>query len=299
MIPTLPFGRTGHSSSRIVFGAAALMQSNEAEAERTLALLLENGINHIDAAASYGDAEIWVGRWMAEHRERFFLASKTGERSYSGARDQIRRSLERLRTDRLDLIQLHNLVKDEEWEQAFTEDGAVRACIEAREEGLVRFIGVTGHGTRVARMHHRSLERHAFDSVLLPYNFLQMQNPDYARDFEALASLCQERGVAVQTIKSIARRRWPDGATPTTTTWYEALATPEDVERAVGWALSRPGIFVNTASDVGLLEQMIDGATHWAENASAGADDSQMQSAAESLSMEPLFVPGFQTARTL
>ncbi len=299
MIPTLPFGRTGHESTRVVFGAAALMQSSESQARRTLDLLLEHGVNHIDAAASYGDAELWVGGWMPEHRERFFLATKTGERGYTEAREQIRRSLERLRTDRIDLIQLHNLVKEEEWERAFSEDGAVRACVEAREEGLVRFIGVTGHGTRVARMHLRSLEHFAFDSVLLPYNHLQMQDPAQAQAFDALHAASAERGVAVQTIKSIARRRWPEGATPRTTTWYEPLEAQEDVNRAVAWALSRPGIFVNTASDVELLERVLTAAERWAAGAAETPSDANMRDAEQALSMQPLFVAGFQGARTL
>jgi len=296
VIPTLPFGRTGHQSTRIIFGAAALLESSESQARRTLDLLLEHGVNHIDAAASYGDAELWVGGWMPEHRERFFLATKTGERGYTEAREQIRRSLERLRTDRVDLIQLHNLVKEEEWERAFSEDGAVRACVEARDEGLVRFIGVTGHGTRVASMHLRSLERFAFDSVLLPYNHVQMQDAAQAAAFDSLQAACVERGVAVQTIKSIARRRWPDGATPHTTTWYEPLEAQEDVDRAVGWALARPGIFVNTASDVGLLGRMLAAAERWAGEAPS---DAHMRDAADALEMQPLFVSGFQSARTL
>ncbi len=299
MIPTQPFGSTGHQSTRVVFGAAALLQPDEAKAARALELLLEYGINHIDAAASYGDAELHVGRWMSEHRERFFLATKTGERSYALAREQIRRSLERLQTDRVDLIQLHNLVKEDEWQEAFSDEGAVRACVEAREEGLVRFIGVTGHGTRVADMHRRSLERFPFDSVLLPYNFLQLRQPAYAEAFESLLALCRERGVAVQTIKAIARRRWPDGAEPRTTTWYEPLEDQGDIDRAVAWALARPGIFVNTASDVGLLERTLAAAARWAASDGAEApDEAGMVTAAESLAMQPLFVSGFQTART-
>ena len=200
MLATLPFGRTGHRSTRIVFGAAALHSVTQDEADRGLERLLESGVNHIDTAASYGDSELRIGPWMREHRGRFFLATKTGERSYLGAREQIRRSLERLRVDRLDLLQLHNLVGAEEWEQALGPEGALRAAIEAREEGLVRFLGVTGHGTRVAAMHLRSLERFPFDSVLLPYNYPMMQNAQYAADFEALSNVCNERGIAIQTI---------------------------------------------------------------------------------------------------
>jgi len=223
MIPTQPFGRTGHSSSRVIFGAAALMRVEQAEADRVLGTLLESGVNHIDVAASYGDAELRVGAWMAGHRRDFFLATKTGERSYRGARDEIRRSLERLRVTQLDLIQLHNLVKPDEWQQAFGEDGALRAAVEARDEGLVRFVGVTGHGTRVAEMHLRSLERFDFDSVLLPHSFAMLEQPDYAESFERLLAVCREKRVAVQTIKALAQRRWADGERPTTSTWYRAL----------------------------------------------------------------------------
>ena len=172
--------------------------------------VLRYGINHIDTAASYGEAELRLGPWMERHRERFFLATKTGERTYEAARDQIRRSLERLRVPQVDLIQLHNLAQPEEWDVAMGPDGALRACVEAREAGLVRFIGVTGHGTGIARMHRRSLERFDFDSVLLPFNYPMMQNPQYAADFEALLALCQERNVAVQTIKAITRAPWEE-----------------------------------------------------------------------------------------
>jgi aryl-alcohol dehydrogenase-like predicted oxidoreductase len=298
VIPTFPFGRSGHESTRLIFGGAALAQSDEAGSRRALELLLAHGINHIDVAAAYGDAERWVGRWMPEHREAFFLATKTGERDYAAAREQIRRSLERLRVEQLDLIQLHNLVKEEEWELALSERGALRAAVEAREEGLVRFIGVTGHGTRVARMHRRSLERFAFDSVLLPCNFAQLRDEDYARDFEALLALCRERGVAVQTIKSIARRRWDEGAPRTRTTWYEPLEAQADIDRAVAWALARPGIFVNTASDLTLLERMTAAAECWVQAGSPAAPgEAPMEAAADALGMAPIFIGGMHTPR--
>jgi aryl-alcohol dehydrogenase-like predicted oxidoreductase len=293
VIPTLAFGRSGHRSTRLIFGAAALAQSDEARSQRALELLLEHGINHIDVAAAYGDAEQWVGRWMPEHRGSFFLATKTHERKYAAAREQIRRSLERLRVEQLDLVQLHNLVDEAEWELALSQGGALRAAVEARDEGLVRFIGVTGHGTRVAGMHLRSLERFAFDSVLLPCNFPQLRDGDYARDFEALRAVCRERGVAVQTIKSIARRRWPEGAAHTRTTWYEPLETQADIDRAVAFSLSHPDVFVNTASDVALLERMIAAAERWAGAGSPAAPEPAfVQAAADALEMAPLFIRG-------
>src|SRR5215211_6561266 len=222
MIERMPFGRTGHESSRVVFGAAALGDVSQAEADRALDLLLEHGINHIDVAASYGDAELRVAPWLRRAPDAFFLATKTGERTYRAAREEIRRSLDRLGVDRVDLIQLHNLVDVIEWDTALSPGGALEAAVEAREEGLVRFIGVTGHGLSVPEMHRRSLERFDFDSVLCPYNFVQMQDDRYARTFNALAEVCKERDVALQTIKSLASRRW-DGRAKTASTWYEPM----------------------------------------------------------------------------
>ena len=185
MIATAPFGSTGHESTRTIFGAAALGSISQAEADPTLDLLVEHGVNHIDVAASYGDAELRLAPWLAgSGRDRFFLATKTGRRDRAGAREEIHRSLERMGVDSVDLIQLHNLVDAGEWEEALREGGALEALIEARDEGLVRFIGVTGHGLAVARMHRRSLERFPFDSVLLPYSAIQMRDPTYAAEFE-------------------------------------------------------------------------------------------------------------------
>src|SRR5919206_1895137 len=212
MISRAAVGSTGHDSSRVVFGAAALGSVSQDVADRALDVLLEHGVNHIDVAASYGEAELRVAPWLRRHPDTFFLATKTGERTYRGAREEIRRSLDRLGVDRIDSIQLHNLVDVIEWETALGADGALEAAVEAREQGLVRFIGVTGHGLSVPEMHRRSLERFPFDSVLCPYNYVQMQDPRYAETFEALAEVCKERDVALQTIKSLAWRRW-DGRT--------------------------------------------------------------------------------------
>jgi len=208
VIATAAFGRTRHESSRTIFGAAALGNVSQADAERTLDLLLAHGVNHIDTAASYGDSELRIASWLRREPGRFFVATKTGDRDYKRAKESIRRSLERLGTDRVDLIQLHNLVDVIEWETALRDGGALEAAVEARDEGLVRFIGVTGHGLSVAAMHRRSLERFPFDSVLLPYNISQLRDPLYADHFDALARTCAERGVAMQTIKSIALAPW-------------------------------------------------------------------------------------------
>jgi aryl-alcohol dehydrogenase-like predicted oxidoreductase len=256
---TSAFGRTGHASSRTIFGAAALGSVPQADADRVLELLLEHGVNHIDTAASYGHSELRLAPWLAAHRDDFFLATKTGRRDKAGAREEIHRSLERLGVDHVDLLQLHNLVDVIEWEQALREGGAVEAAVEAREEGLVRHIGVTGHGRTVARMHALSLERFPFDSVLVPYSYVQLQDPVYAADFEALAAVCAEREVALQTIKAIALRRW-DGRPPTAGTWYEPLTEQDEIDLAVHWVLGNPQVFLNTVGDVTLLPKVLDAA---------------------------------------
>jgi aryl-alcohol dehydrogenase-like predicted oxidoreductase len=252
----MPFGATGHDSSRVIFGGAALGSVTLSEAERSLDLLLEHGVNHIDVAASYGDAELRVATWLRRNPDTFFVASKTGERTYRGAREEIRRSLDRLGVDRIDSIQLHNLVDVIDWETALGPQGALEAAIEAREEGLVRFIGVTGHGLSVPEMHRRSLERFAFDSVLAPYNYVQMRDPRYAETFEALAAVCAERGVALQTIKSAALRRW-EGRPKTASTWYEPLREQADIDLAVHWVLGRPQAFLLTTGDVEILPRLL------------------------------------------
>ncbi len=285
MIERQPFGRTGHVSTRTIFGAAALSQVTQVEADRTLEVLLEYGINHIDTAASYGDAELRIGPWMDRHRPHFFLATKTERRSYRQAWDELHRSLERLHVDQVDLWQLHNLVDPTEWETAMGPGGALEAAIEARQQGLARFIGVTGHGTGVAAMHRRSLERFDFDAVLVPYSYVMMQNRQYAADFEALAVLCQERNVALQTIKSLVRRPWGDRP-KTHTTWYEPFEDQADIDRAVHWVLSRPGIFLNTVADIHLLPKVLDAASRFQ---SAPPEEEMKRKAAE-LDMAPLFV---------
>lgn len=285
MIAKQPFGRTGHLSSRTIFGAAAFSQVTQAEADRSLASLSEYGINHIDTAASYGDSELRLGPWLERHRQDFFLATKTGQRTYQAARDEFQRSLERLRVDHVDLLQLHNLVDPQEWEVAMGPGGALEAAVEAREQGLTRFIGVTGHGVTVAAMHRGALERFDFDSVLLPYNYIMMQNPQYAADFEALLVICRARNVAVQTIKSLTRRPWGDSP-QTRATWYEPFEDQADIDRAVHWVLSRPGLFLNTAADIHLLPKVLDAAARF----QSGPSEAEMQALAARLEMAPLFV---------
>jgi aryl-alcohol dehydrogenase-like predicted oxidoreductase len=285
MITLQPFGRTGHESTRILFGAAAIGNVDQDEADQTMELIREHGINHIDTAASYGDAELRLGPWMETHRDEFFLATKTGERTRAEAYAEIGRSLERLRTDRLDLIQLHNLVDEDEWQTAFSSGGVLEAVVQARDEGLVRFIGVTGHGVTVAAQHLRSLAEYPFDSVLLPYNFPMSRNPSYIADFEALLALCAERRVAVQTIKSITRGPWGDHK-PTANTWYEPLTDQDAIDIAVGWVLGRDGVFLNTVGDVHILPKVIDAAERFTQR----PNDEQMGELEAAFGLEPLFV---------
>ncbi len=282
-----PFGRTGHASSRVIFGAAALASMRQAKADALLELLFEFGVNHLDSAAIYGDSELRIGPWMEKHRDRFFLATKTGERTAEGARASIERSRERMGVDRLDLIQLHNLVDERDWQVALGPGGALEALVEARERGHVRFIGVTGHGTRVAAMHLRSLERFPFDSVLLPYSFPMLAQREYAADVEGLLALCRERDVAVQTIKAIARRRWPEG-TPRRHSWYEPIRDPAAIRRATSFVLGRPGLFLNSSSDAGLLRPLLEAAS---ESVTLPQTYELEQDAAR-LEIRPLFVRG-------
>jgi aryl-alcohol dehydrogenase-like predicted oxidoreductase len=285
MIALQPFGHTGHESTRILFGAAAIGNVSQDEADQTMELIREHGINHIDTAASYGDAELRLGPWMETHRNEFFLATKTGERTRPEAYAEIGRSLERLRTDRLDLIQLHNLVDEDEWQTAFSPGGVLEAVVQAKEEGLVRFIGVTGHGVTVAAQHLRSLEEYPFDSVLLPYNLPMSRNPSYIADFEALVEVCAERDVAVQTIKAITRGPWGDQE-PTANTWYEPLTDQEAIDIAVSWVLGRDGVFLNTVGDIHILPKVIDAAERFTQRPS----DEQMGELETAFGLEPLFV---------
>jgi len=285
MIPKATFGRTGHESTRTLFGAAALGDVTQAEADWTLDILLEYGVNHIDTAASYGDAELRIGPWMAAHRQDFFLATKTGQRTYQGAWDELRRSLDRLRVASVDLLQLHALVDPAEWEVAMGPGGALEACIEARAQGLVRFIGVTGHGLTAPAMHRRSLERFDFDTVLLPYNYPLIQNPQYAADFEALTAVCRERNVAVQTIKSLCRRPWGDRP-HTRATWYEPLEDQEAIDKAVHWVLGRPEVFLNTTGDIHVLPKLLDAAARFTQRPT----DAAMAALVVAQEMTPLFV---------
>jgi aryl-alcohol dehydrogenase-like predicted oxidoreductase len=249
-------------SSVTLFGAAALARATQDDADRALEVLLQYGVNHIDTAARYGDSELRIAPWMARHRQDFFLATKTGSRDAKGAREDLHRSLERLRVDHVDLIQLHALWHPDDWDRAMGPDGALEALIEARRQGLARFIGVTGHGWTIAAMHRRSLARFDFDSILLPYNYFMASDARYRAHFEEVLTTCRERRVAVQVIKSIARGPWATTGR-THTTWYQPLEAQADIDRAVHWVLGLSDVFINTAGDLTLLPKVLDAANRF------------------------------------
>ncbi len=259
-IPTAPFGSTGHESTRVLFGAAALGGMSQERADATMEVVHRWGINHIDTAASYGESEDRLKPWLASHRDEVFLATKTGERKGDAARAELERSLERMGVDHVDMIQLHNLVEDDEWEIAHGPGGAVEALAKARDEGLVSNIGVTGHGVRIPGMHLRSLERFPFASVLFPYSYVMMENPAYRHDAEALLDKCAADGVAAQTIKAIARGRWAEGSEAKKFSWYDPLTDADTIGRAVQWVLSDERVFLNTSSDARLIEMALNAA---------------------------------------
>jgi aryl-alcohol dehydrogenase-like predicted oxidoreductase len=285
MIRKQQFGQTGHISKATIFGGAALGRVTQEEADNVRDQLLKFGVNHIDTAASYGDSELRIGPWMERHRNDFFLATKTGRRTYQEARDEIRKSLERLQVDHVDLLQLHNLTHPDDWDVAMAEGGALEAAVEAKDQGLTRFIGVTGHGLLAAAMHMRSLERYEFDSVLLPWNYILLKSDRYRQEFEKLLEVGKDRGIAVQTIKSITKGPWAE-KDRTYSTWYEPLEKQDDIDRAVSWILGEGYIFLNTCSDIHLLPRILDAASRFEGRPS----DAEMEQMVEERHMSRLFV---------
>jgi aryl-alcohol dehydrogenase-like predicted oxidoreductase len=285
VIAKAEFGRTGHHSSRVIFGAASLGHVSQKVADETLEVLLRHGVNHIDTASGYGDSELRIKPWLRREPNHFFVATKGDQRDEKGARDEIHRSLDRLGVDHVDLWQIHSLADPIEWDQALSPGGALDAALQARAEGLIGWIGVTGHGAQIAATHRRSLDRFDFDSVLLPCNYLTLQNGYYRENFDALLQACQERNVAVQTIKSIALRPWMD-RDHTRTTWYQPLESPDDIDKAVWWVMARKGLFLNSVGDVDLLPLVLDAAMRFHEVPS----DAQMQELVERNHSEALFV---------
>ena len=286
MISTLPFGSTGHHSTRTLFGAAALGRVTQSEADDTLKVLLEYGVNHIDTAASYGESELRIGPWMKAHRDDFFLASKTEKRSYEESKAQIDKSLERLQVEHLDLIQLHSLGEESNWDKVFADDGAFHAAVEAKEQGKARFVGITGHGVHIARLHLRALEIYPFDAVLLPLNYPMFLNEDYMADFYELREVCLQRQIAMQTIKAVTRRPWGEQE-KTSATWYQPLEQQDAIDNAVSWVLGNfPEVFLNTVGDIHVLPRVLDAASRFDE---APTDETMAEMFGER-EMAPLFI---------
>lgn len=284
MISKQSFGRSGHLSTQTILGAAAFYSANQNETDTMMELALSYGINHVDVAASYGVAEDRLGDWIRRHGRPFFLATKAKERTADKAMEELHRSLERLNVDYVDLWQFHGLVDPNEWEIAMGPGGILEAAIEARRQGLVRFIGVTGHGLQTAKMHCRSLEFFDFDSVLLPYSFILAQNPSYQSDVKKLLSICHSRQVAVQTIKAVTRSPWGDEP-HTHNTWYRPIEDPVEVDLAVHWVLGQEGLFLNTAADARILSMTLDSAVRYQSIPSSV----EMESQITRLEMKPLF----------
>ena len=285
MIPKANFGRTGHRSTRLIFGGWALSQATQKEADQVLELLLEYGVNHIDVARMYGDAEERIGPWMQNHRGQFFLATKTRKRTYRGAIADLHKSLKLLQVDYIDLWQMHGLTGVKGWERAMGPQGCLEAFTKARDQGLVRFLGITGHGNHAPDMHVRSLERFDFDSVLVPYNYSQIQMPLYASAFARLLSICHQRNVAVQTIKSIARRPWGEQPKSYHTYFYQPLDTQEAIDKTVQWALGLPDCFVISAGDITLLPRVLQAASRFEQRPS----DAEMKALMGDYDIRPIF----------
>jgi len=247
-------GRLGHQSSVLIYGAAALSEVSQDVADRSIQEALDGGINHFDVAASYGDAELRLGPWMPDIRERIFLATKTGQRDRESAWQEINASLERLRTDRVDLLQLHAVGDLDDLDAATGPSGALEAAIRAQEEGLVGAVGITGHGADAAATHLEALRRHPFATVLTPLNPVLWRDDSYRADYTALVDEVRRQDAGLMTIKTVSRRNWPSGADHSHTTWYEPYDDQARITAAVSWVLSHEEVTgIPTAGDVGLL----------------------------------------------
>jgi aryl-alcohol dehydrogenase-like predicted oxidoreductase len=285
MIPKLEFGRTGHQSTRIIFGSWALCKATQTEADKILGLLQEYGINHIDTAPMYGNAEKIIGPWLEKHREAFFIATKSRKRSRQGALDDLKRSLERLRVDYIDLWQMHGLTNPVGWAKAMGPDGTLEAFLEARDEGLVRFLGITGHSTKVPAMHKQSLERFGFDSVLLPYNYLLLKNPRYAAAFTELTKICERHNVSIQTMKAIAHQPTRGQSTNFNTYFYEPLKDQQAIDKTVHWSMGFKKSFLISVGDMQLLPMFLDAATRFMKR----PKNSEMDALVDEYSLQQIF----------
>src|SRR5688572_26343096 len=250
------FGRTGHLSTIAIFGGAAFWEIEQAEADKVMKMVIEAGINHIDIAPSYGQAEIRVGPWMKNERGRFFLGCKTTERTKEGAWKELHESLKRLQTESFDLYQFHAITTMEELDSIFAKGGALEAVLQAREEGLTKYIGITGHGIDAPKIYLEALRRFDFDSVLFPLNFVQMAIPEYRKHAEELVATCKAKDVGTMIIKSITKGPWGE-KTHTATTWYEPFDEMNEIQNAVNYSLSHDVTGLCTAGDTRILPMML------------------------------------------
>jgi aryl-alcohol dehydrogenase-like predicted oxidoreductase len=257
-------GRIGFSSSVVMFGAASLGKVSQKEADASISLALEQGVNHFDTAADYGDAELRMGPWMPRIRNEIFLATKTGERSYAGAKAEIHRSLERLRTDTLDLIQLHAVGTIGELDLCTRKGGAIEALVEAKEQGLVKAIGITGHGHSAPATHMEALRRYPFDTVLLPLNYYLYTIQEYRKAFDLFMDEAAKHDAAVRVIKAIAKGPWQEKQTRRYATWYEPFDQQQIIDACVHFILSFPGLCgFASAGDVHLFPKIVSAAKHF------------------------------------
>ncbi len=278
-------GRTNHMSSVVIFGAAALWSADQEEANKALDTALAAGVNHIDVAPQYGKAEELVGPWLESRRDQFFLGCKTLMRDRQEAWDELHRSLKKLHTDHVDLYQLHAITSFEELDQALAPEGAIEAFKEAREKGLTRFLGITGHGMQTPAIFAQALERFDFDTVMFPLNPQLYGNPDYRRDAERLLTMCGERDVGVQIIKSIAKQPWGDRE-KTYNPWYEPFDTQEKISQGVRFVLTQPHVTaIPSVGDTGLMPLVLQAA----ENFSPMTEEEQSALIEEVKSLELIF----------
>jgi aryl-alcohol dehydrogenase-like predicted oxidoreductase len=255
-------GRTGHQSSVVTLGTAAIGRVEQVVADRAIQAALDAGVNHVDVAPTYGDAELRLQPWMPRIRDRVFLGCKTRERTREAARAQLHRSLERLGVDRFDLYQLHSVGKPADLDDCTKPGGALEALVEARAEGLVRWLGITGHTHDAPRTHLEALRRFDFDTVMFPLNFVLWADSAYRRDAETLLETCRQRDVGVHVIKAVAKDPW--GERPKThTTWYEPFTDPAIIDRAVAFVLSQPVATLCSVGDVGVLPLVLSAAARY------------------------------------
>jgi aryl-alcohol dehydrogenase-like predicted oxidoreductase len=281
---TRRFGRTGHMSTIAIFGAAAFWEISQEDADRVMESVIDAGINHIDVAPSYGQAELRIGPWMPRERGRFFLGCKTMERTREGAWNELRESLKRLQTESFDLYQCHAVNTMEDLDAVTMKGGALEAFVEARREGLIKFIGITGHGVHAPQIYLEALRRFDFDSVLFPLNFVQMANPEYRKYAEELTATCKARDIGTMVIKAITKGPWGNKQ-QTATTWYEPFDKANEIQRAVDFALSHDVTGLCTAGDTRVLPLVIQACQNFTR-----LSNQEMEAMIESGSQyEPLF----------